>query len=394
MLQPPVRRRTRAANQIQRCYREHALELRANRFLAKLAAQQVAQQAADDLAAEPFMLAGVARRCWPVLREALMVMLAAVALGLVAPPAFSALPGAFNVDAASTVAAQLCLSLAGAGTLVGIFLVLFVVMFGLYVHGATCALLAVHSLYIGALLAPPFALLLVRCAQVWRAPLDAPLLMLLTLNFALPGVVVVHWSATAARFGLVRRFYGAALSVLAAWLLASLPWQTLGCVLMLLVVVDGLLVFDWCGVSPVRRLDALQRYRRELDGEQPMPGLTFKTDVFGGSGGGGEHDGDGGGRDGDRSGRLALELGLGDFVLYAAVAAAGAARGGALGVVAAVLGVLAGLTPTMAHLALAQTRTVIPALPAALTLAVGTLALTITLLVPFVAEMRELGVVL
>ena len=54
-------------------------------------------------------------------------------------------------------------------------------MFGLYVHGATCALLAVHSLYIGALLAPPFALLLVRCAQVWRAPLDAPLLMLLTL---------------------------------------------------------------------------------------------------------------------------------------------------------------------------------------------------------------------
>ena len=145
-----------------------------------------------------------------------------------------------------------------------------------------------------------------------------------------------------------------------------------------------------------------------------MPGLTFKTDAFGedegsandaesgkygGGGGGGGGRGRGRGRGGDRSGRLALELGLGDFVLYAAVAAAGAVHGGggggggALGVLAAVLGVFAGLAPTMAHLALVQTRTVIPALPAALTLAVGTLALTRTLLVPFVAEMRELGVI-
>ena len=175
-----TRRRTRAANQIQRCFREHALELRANRFLAKLADQDAAQQAAEDLAAEPYTLSGVARRCWPVVREALIVMLAAAALTLLAPRPFDTLPGAFHVDEASTATAQLLASLAGAATLVGVFLVLFVVMFGLYVHNATNALLALHSLYVGALLAPPFALLIVRCAQASRAPLDAPLLLLLT----------------------------------------------------------------------------------------------------------------------------------------------------------------------------------------------------------------------
>ncbi len=186
-----------------------------------------------------------------------------------------------------------------------------------------------------------------KCQPSWTAVL--PLLTNRRISRAcgsvtIPGVVAVHWSATAKRFVNVRRSYGALLSVGCAWTLASVPYQTSVTALLMLALLDVLLV-SFPG-SPVQRLDAIATARREA-GEPQMPGLIFK------------HDG--------------LELGLGDFIVYSAFAAQ-AAQAGVAPLVAVAIGVLLGLAVTMTHVALARRRTVVPALPLSITLGASMLA--------------------
>lgn len=140
-----------------------------------------------------------------------------------------------------------------------------------------------------------------------------------------------------------RRGYAWLLSVGCAWLLASVPYQTCLATLLLLAILDLLLVS--LPGAPVQRLDAIATQRRRA-GEAQMPGLTSK------------HGG--------------LELGLGDFIVYSAFVAR-VAQYGAAPLAAVSVGILAGLTVTMAYVALATRRTVVPALP--LSLALGALLL-------------------
>ena len=90
-----------------------------------------------------------------------------------------------------------------------------------------------------------------------------------------PGLVVVHWSATARRFVGLRRGYALLLSVGCAWLLASVPYQSSVAALLMLALLDVVLV-SFPG-SPVQRLDAIARERRAA-GEPQMPGLVSKHD--------------------------------------------------------------------------------------------------------------------
>ena len=87
-----------------------------------------------------------------------------------------------------------------------------------------------------------------------------------------------------------------------------------------------------------------------------MPGLTFKAE--------------------------GLELGLGDFIVFAALAAY-ASLHGATAFAAAFIGVLCGLVPTMMHLALARRRTVVPALPLSVAIGCALLAINGYALSPF-----------
>ena len=120
-----------------------------------------------------------------------------------------------------------------------------------------------------------------------------------------------------------------------------MPYQTALSAIVLLALLDVMLVS--LPGAPVQQLDAIATARR-LAGEAQMPGLTSKH--------------------GD------IELGLGDFIVYAAFAAY-AARSGAGTLLAVTVGVLAGLTVTMMYVALARQRTVVPALP--LSVALGSL---------------------
>mmetsp|Transcript_26587 Transcript_26587/g.60141 ORF Transcript_26587/g.60141 Transcript_26587/m.60141 type:complete len:99 (+) Transcript_26587:439-735(+) len=98
-----------------------------------------------------------------------------------------------------------------------------------------------------------------------------------------------------------------------------------------------------------------------------MPGLTYKAN--------------------------GLELGLGDFVIFASLAAHSARRGAAP-LVAASVGVVAGLVPTLFHLSIVKRRTVVPALPLSVTAACILLALEGFVLRPFAEFLAERALVL
>ena len=115
-------------------------------------------------------------------------------------------------------------------------------------------------MWIGGLIGGPFGLLLLQLCGRWRIPLDAATCVVLVWNVTVPGVVLVHWSATTIRFAGARRLYAAALSVLCGWLLASVPYTTALCALLMLALLDVLLV-SFPG-SPVQKLDAVVQERR------------------------------------------------------------------------------------------------------------------------------------
>ena len=82
-----------------------------------------------------------------------------------------------------------------------------------------------------AALGVPLAVLLLRCCEALDAPLDALTLAFVAWNFAMPGVLLVQWPATAERFWQGRRLYAASLATLAAWMLTFVPYATLGAML-------------------------------------------------------------------------------------------------------------------------------------------------------------------
>ena len=176
---------------------------------------------------------------------------------------------------------------------------------------------------VGGLLGVPFCLAIFR-ARGARWPLDAVTLALLGWNHTAAGTLLTHWAPDDdERLRTWRRAYSAALSVALAWLLTALPWLTAVMALLLLGVLDLVLVA--LPGAPVQKLDRLAT-RRRAAGERQPPGLTLRAE--------------------------GLELGLGDFVIYGAVAAYSVALGsGALA--AGLVGVL-GLALTMARLALAR----------------------------------------
>lgn len=281
-----------------------------------------------------FTLPGTLERVWPIVRECLAVMSVAVALVLSAPPAFGALPGVFDVQPESLPHQQALAALAGAGVAVAVFAMIFVALVVLYLQRCNRLLHLAHALYIGATFGAPLGLLLVRLSEHWlHTPLDALTWIFLVVNLTVPGIVVIQWPPTGARFEAGRRLYAAALAILCAWLLAYVPYQTAVAALLLLALLDVLLVS--LPGSPVQRLDGAHSERKRA-GEPQMPGLTFK------------HSG--------------LELGLGDFIVYSAFCAHAALRGVAP-LIAVSVGITAGLVLTMTRIALARRRTVLPALP-------------------------------
>ena len=211
----------------------------------------------------------------------------------------------------------------------------------------------------------PFCLAIFRACEALGWPLDAVTLALLGWNHTAAGTLLTHWAPDDdERLRTWRRAYSAALSVALAWLLTALPWLTAVMALLLLGVLDLVLVA--LPGAPVQKLDRLAT-RRRAAGERQPPGLTFKAE--------------------------GLELGLGDFVIYGAVAAYSVALGsGALA--AGLVGVLGGLALTMARLALARQRTVTPALPAAIVLATLLLAAAVLAWRPLGAALVGHGVVI
>ena len=359
-----------AANQIQIAFRAHRLDRLAAAVSARFASQGTQRDDAATREArdreterrEKRSVGGVARRIRPIVQEATCVALASAALALLLPAPLT-IPPPFAVDGAAAWHEQLRSALAGAGVLLGGFVAIFGSMLALYAKGWLRALWALHCAWVGGLLGVPFCLAIFRACEALGWPLDAVTLALLGWNHTAAGTLLTHWAPDDdERLRTWRRAYSAALSVALAWLLTALPWLTAVMALLLLGVLDLVLVA--LPGAPVQKLDRLAT-RRRAAGERQPPGLTFKAE--------------------------GLELGLGDFVIYGAVAAYSVALGsGALA--AGLVGVLGGLALTMARLALARQRTVTPALPAAIVLATLLLAAAVLAWRPLGAALVGHGV--
>ena len=341
-----------AANVIQERWREHAVALRVRRVrllherMARAEAHREKIAAEKRAAAEASRtLAGVMPRVWVIVREVLLVMCASVVLVLALPPTFDAsLPEAFLVRRTDSPLKQAQAAVVGAALAVLAFTMFFLTLALLYVRRWERTLYALHSAWIALLLGGPLWLLLSRAHVAAGLAVDAPTLIVTVCNLTAPGVILVHWSATARRFAVARQLYADAIAVGCAWALCAIPWPTAVSALLMLAVLDIVLVS--LPGAPVQRLDEIQTGRKLL-GEDQMPGLTFK------SGG--------------------LELGFGDFLVYAAFAAH-AARAGASPFAAVMSAVAVGLIITMGRIALARVRTVLPALPLAVAMASSLLA--------------------
>ena len=399
---PRTQQQTAAAYLIQSAYREHRLIVRISQMHAVHRAREEKNQ--QQLEAEreaerarklsERQLQGIMLQVWPIVREVLVIMRCiasrictpiasarlrllslldahpthsrslAVVIVLAGPEAFTGLPVPFAVASEDSPGHQAQSALLGASVAVVGFALLFLSLVLLYVYRCTVALYAVHTAWIGALIGGPLGTMLVRLCEASRVPLDKPTLFFVVANLVAPAVVVVHWSATAKRFATFRRAHAGLLSVLAAWLLASVPYQTSVSALLLLAGLDILLV-SFPG-SPVQRLDTIATARRRA-GEAQMPGLTFKHG--------------------------SLELGLGDFIVYSAFAAH-AARAGAAPLAAATIGILVGLTLTMCFVGLAARRTVVPALPLSVALGATLLAVERIAVQPLARALAANGTVL
>ena len=341
------------ARRIQERWREHRLAVRIARMRELQQRQQEERQRRaaalerkrlDDVEARK--LPGAMARVWPVVREVIVVMCASVVLTLIWPPTFrSELPPPFAVRNGEQPMEQARAALAGAAAAVFAFTALFLALTLLYVYRWERTLYTVHSIWIGCLLGGPLLLLLMRAHEAFGVAVDVATLVFAVCNLTAPGVVLVHWSATATRFATARRVYANVTAIVCAWALAGVPYQTAVAALLMLAVLDVLLVS--LPGAPVQRLDEIASARRTI-GEAQMPGLTFK--------------------------RQGLELGFGDFLVYSAFAAH-AARAGSAPCAAVFVAVAVGLVLTMSRIALARRRTVLPALPLAVAMAATLLAL-------------------
>ena len=359
-----------AATLIQERWREYVLLLRVRRMhelqrrqeqerreLAEAAAQRRAQAKAG------WTLTGVLPRVWVIVREVLLVMCASIFLVLVFPPEFhTSAPAAFRVRGTDPPLAQAQAALAGAAVAVAAFACFFLTLALLYVYRWDRALYTLHSAWIGTLLGGPIWLLLRHVLEAMGVAVDTLTVVISVCNLSVPGVVLVHWSATATRFAYARQLYADVIAIGCAWVLVGVAWSTAVAALLMLAFLDVLLVA--IPGAPVQRLDAIQTDRNIL-GERQMPGLSFKA--------------------------KGLELGFGDFVVYGAFAAH-AARAGVAPMGAVMAAVAAGLILTMARIALARVRTVLPALPLAVAMAASLLALERLAIQPVAAALASSSV--
>ena len=301
---------------------------------------------------EPFVMLTLPRlpfnRMWPIVREIAVVMCLALALVLIAPPAFETLP-VFHVDPRTSAWQQARAALLGAFILTALVVCDFALYAVLYVYRWRRGVHAFASIWLSATLGVPSALLLLRCCEAAGSPLDALSFAFAVWNFVVPGCVLIQWHATSERFQSPgRRVYAATLAILGSWMLACVPYPTLIALLGMLTLVDGMIT--GADRSPVQRLDVVVT-RRRLAGEAEMPGLTFfpaKTD--------------------------GLFLGIGDFVVFS-VFATHAARGGAAPLAAVAVALLTALSQVMLHVTLQwPQRALAPILPTSVTIAAALLA--------------------
>ena len=343
-----------AAASIQLAWRDYRLARTAARVRAMQEQSELRRRERADAAVAKLKLAsqrkqfyGAMARVWPVVREVLLCMIASAILVVISPPeARSVLPPPFAVRESDPPLEQARAAVAGAAVAVAAFTAFFMTLTLLYVFRWERLLYTIHSMWIFSLLSLPFAALLWRVHTAFGIPLDAITLTVVACNISLPAVILVHWTATEARFAKARQLHADVMAIVLAWALARVPWQTAVTALLMLAVLDIFLVS--LPGAPVQKLDEIARQRKYF-GEPQMPGLTYKNN-------------------GD------LELGFGDFVVYSAFAAQAACVG--LAPFAAVLAAVAvGLIVTMGRIALASRRTVLPALPLAVAMASALLAL-------------------
>ena len=300
-------------------------------------------------------LPGVTTRTWPVVREVLLVMLISFALILMVAPGFSLRLFVLTpLRTADSPLRQLRVALVGGALATAAFSAIFLCFVVLYVWRWESMLYSLHSVWIGTLLGPPLALLLLSTSIAFAFPMDIPTLMFIVWNLTASGVLVVHWSATAAHFEFTRQLHADVIASLSAWVFAAVPYQTALAVLLLFAALDVLFVS--LPGAPVQRLDTIASSRRRI-GETQMPGLTFK--------------------------RVGLELGFGDFLVYGAFSAQAACA--SVAAFAAVFAAVAvGLVLTMVRITLAPFRVVLPALPLAVAMATSLLGFERLLLQPLI----------
>lgn len=223
-----------AACVVQQAYRVHVLAVRMARYQTAVACRdaQLEAEEASKAAAEAAEAARAHRtplaRVWPFAREAICIMLVAASLSFAPPPwRLSSLPDALEVRSADPASTQLEAAMLGAVCVVGILLAVVFILLGLLARGWHTTLSCTFTLLIGALLAFPTALLLLRCCEAAQLPVDAIGVVLPSWNLAVPGVLSFLWPARVSpQILILRRLYIGAAAALLAWVFSPVPWQT------------------------------------------------------------------------------------------------------------------------------------------------------------------------
>jgi hypothetical protein len=144
---------------------------------------------------EPFLFITLPRppidRAWPFIREVAVVMCAALALVVLAPPAFDRLP-LFHVDPNAPGWEQAGAALAGASILAFLVPSNFALYAAMYVRRWRRGVHLFAAFWLSLTLGIPTALLLLRCCAAAGVALDAPVLVLVVWNLVVPCCVLVQ----------------------------------------------------------------------------------------------------------------------------------------------------------------------------------------------------------